>query len=266
VRVCAVGDLLLDVIVRLDAPIAGDTDTYGSTHAGAGGQAANVAAWAAALGGEGRFVGKRAGDAAGRIVAAELERRGVEVLGPEVEAGTGTVVSIATPDGARTMLSDRGVAPDLRAEEVDVRWFRDCDWLHLPVYSLVRRPLDEAGARAAGAARAQGGRLSVDLSSVAAIREFGVDALRRRLELLAPDVVLANEAEAELVRPEAPDVVVKLGPRGCVAGGREYAAAPAEAVDSTGAGDAFAAGYLLGGPEPALAAAARCVAQLGAMP
>ena len=54
-------------------------------------------------------------DPAGRILAEELRGRGVELAGPEVEAGTGTVVSIATPDGARTMLSDRGVSTELRA-------------------------------------------------------------------------------------------------------------------------------------------------------
>src|SRR5688572_33284102 len=96
--VCSLGDLLLDVIVRLDGPIAEDTDTYGRTRVGAGGQAANVAAWVAALGGSARFIGKRADDPAGRIVAAELDKRGVDVRGPAVERGTGTVVSIATPD------------------------------------------------------------------------------------------------------------------------------------------------------------------------
>jgi ribokinase len=84
VLVCSVGDLLLDVIVRLDGPIAADTDTYGRTRVGAGGQAANVAAWVSALGGRGRFVGKRARDPAGLVVAEELRRRGVELAGPEV--------------------------------------------------------------------------------------------------------------------------------------------------------------------------------------
>ena len=135
-RIVTLGDLLLDVIVRLDGPIAGDTDTYGRTRVGAGGQAANVAAWAAALGAEARFVGKRALDPAGRIVSEELRARGVELAGPEVETGTGTVVSLATPDGRRAMLSDRGVAPELRAEELDASWFADGDWLHVPGYSL----------------------------------------------------------------------------------------------------------------------------------
>jgi sugar/nucleoside kinase (ribokinase family) len=265
--ICALGDLLLDVIVRLEGPIAEDTDTYGRTRVGAGGQAANVTAWVAALGGQARFVGKRAGDAAGLLIRGEIERRNVDVVGPEVESGTGTVVSIATPDGKRTMLSDRGVAPDLRPEELEDAWFESCERLHLPAYSLLLSPIREAAIAAARLAPA----VSVDLSSTAAIRTAGVEQLRDIVGQLRPDIVFANEDEEALVgRLEVETLVVKRGARGgsVYASGEEheYAAEPAEAVDSTGAGDAFAAGFLLGGPELAVQAAARCVAQLGAMP
>jgi ribokinase len=260
--VCALGDLLLDVIVRLEGPIEPDTDTYGRTSVGAGGQAANVAAWAAALGGRGRLIAKRGRDVAGRVAAGELRARGVEVAGPEVERGTGTVVSLATPDGKRSMLSDRGVSPELSAGELDPSWLDGCDWLHVPGYSLVRSPIAEAALAASRLAA----RVSLDLSSTAAVRELGVERFRGRAARLGASVVFANEEEAELVRPEAETVVVKLGARGCRVGGREHPARPAEVVDTTGAGDAFAAGFLLGGAELALDAAARCVATMGAMP
>jgi sugar/nucleoside kinase (ribokinase family) len=265
--ICTLGDLLLDVIVRLEGPIAEDTDTYGATRVGAGGQAANVAAWLAALGAEARFVGKRARDPAGRLVAEELESRGVEVAGPVVESGTGTVVSIATPDGSRTMLSDRGVASELATNEVERAWFEDCERLHLPAYSLVAPPISGAAIEVAELAS----RISIDLSSTAALELAGVDRFRAMLLELGPDVVFANEAEAELVGPlDAETVVIKRGARGCVvrtgSEEREYPALPAEVVDTTGAGDALAAGFLLAGPELGLEAAARCVAQLGAMP
>jgi sugar/nucleoside kinase (ribokinase family) len=265
--ICTLGDLLLDVIVRLDGPIAEDTDTYGRTQVGAGGQAANVAAWVVELGGHARFVGKRARDPAGRLLADELLGRGVELAGPEVEAGTGTVVSIATPDGARTMLSDRGVSTELGPEELDAVWLDGCEWLHVPGYSLVRSPLREAALAAAALAP----RVSVDLSSTAAIDAFGVDAFRDTVAALRPQVVFANEAEAALVTGvEAPTVVVKRGARGCVVvtseASTELPSSAATAVDSTGAGDAFAAGFLVGGPNAALDAAARCVAKMGAMP
>jgi ribokinase len=265
--ICTLGDLLLDVVVRLESPIAEDTDTYGRTRVGAGGQAANVAAWAAALEGRARFVGKRARDPVGRLLADELRGRGVELAGPEVEAGTGTVVSVATPDGARTMLSDRGVSPDFRPEELEQAWFDGCEWLHLPGYSLVAPPLRETALAAAALVP----RVSVDLSSTAAIEAAGVARFRATVAEARPEVVFANEAEAALVGDvEAPTLVVKRGRRGCSVhsadGDVELAALDAEVVDSTGAGDAFAAGFLLGGTDVALAAAARCVSRLGAMP
>jgi len=265
--ICTLGDLLLDVIVRLEGAIAEDTDTYGRTRVGAGGQAANVAAWVAALGGRACFVGKRARDTAGRLVFEELQGRGVDVVGPEVESGTGTVVSIATADGKRTMLSDRGVATELRPEELNDAWFESCARLHLPAYSLLVSPIREAAFAAAVLVPA----VSLDLSSTAAIRTAGVEQLRGLVAELQPDIVFANEDEASLVgRLDVETLVVKRGARGCSVyengEEREYSAEPADVVDSTGAGDAFAAGFLLGGPELAVQAAARCVAQMGAMP
>lgn len=260
--ICALGDLLLDVVVRLEAPIAKDTDTYGRIRVGPGGQAANVAAWVAALGRRSRFVGKRARDPAGRVVAEELVSHGVELCGPEVEIGTGTVVSIATPDGRRTMLSDRGVAPDFRPDELDPAWLEHCEWLYVSGYALVRTPIQETVLAAAKLAP----RVSVDLASTAAIRELGVGRFRELVAALGPELVFANDEEAALVGSLEAETIVKLGARGCRAEGREYPAEPVEVVDSTGAGDAFAAGYLLGGPELGLKTAARCVSRLGAMP
>ena len=266
--VCALGDLLLDVIVRLGAPLADGDDTTAETRVGAGGQAANVAAWVAALGEEARVVGKRCGDAAGRLLEDELRARGVELAGPVAEGSTGVVVSLVAPDGGRTMASDRGVSPLLGAWELDMRWFRDCSWLHLSGYSLLRSPIDEAGAKAAGAVRALGGKVSVDLASASLIRGYGPQRLRARLGLLAPDVVFGNDDEVEAIGDDLPaaTLVRKRGADGIVVDGEALPAAPAEVVDSTGAGDALAAGYIVGGPQLALETAARCVGQLGAMP
>ena len=268
--ICTLGDLLLDVIVRIDAPIAEDTDTYGRTRVAPGGQAANVAAWVAALGGRTRFIGKRATDPAGRILVDELAGRGVEIAGPEAADGTGTVVSLAAVDGRRTMLTDRGVATELRPEELEDSWLA-CAHLHLPAYSLTRSPIAEAARAAARGARTGGAALSIDLSATSAIEQLGVDRFRAVLAELRPDVVFGNEAEVALVGAiEAPVVVVKRGARGCLIR-RERAtenlpAVPADVLDATGAGDAFAAGFLLGGPGVALEAAARCVSSMGAFP
>ncbi len=271
-RVVCLGDLLLDVIVRLDEPLSPGADALALTHAGAGGQAANVAAWAAELGADARFVGKRGDDAAGCVADEQIRLRGVELVGPVVPGRNGVVVSIVGPDGDRTMASDRGVAPDLSADELEEAWFSDADVLHLSGYSLMRAPIDEAALRAAKLARGAGARVSVDLSAWTRIRDFGPRAFRERIEEIAPDVVFANEAEWEIVGGAyalARTSVIKRGARGITVVGEvetDVAGLPADVADSTGAGDALAAGFLVGGPQLAVETAARCVAKLGTMP
>jgi sugar/nucleoside kinase (ribokinase family) len=275
--ICTLGDLLMDVIVRLDAPLARAADAPASTRAGAGGQAANVAAWVAHLGGRARFVGVRSRDPVGLLASQDLEGRGVEICGPVVEAGAGIVVALVDTTGERTMATDRGVATSLRAEDLDPAWFSGCDRLHLSGYSLLRSPIDVAALRAAREARAAGARISVDLSSWSAIRDFGIVRFRDRLAAIGPDVVFANEEELDVVGgdPGAPVLVVKRGAGGCdvrwAGGHASYPALPATVVDTTGAGDAFAAGFLLGASAEeaargGLSAAAACVARVGAMP
>ena len=268
--VVTLGDALLDVIVRLAEPLASGADARATTQTVVGGQAANVAAWSVALGSQARTVSKCGEDLAGQLVTAELEARGVEVAGP-VEGRNGVVVSLVGADGERTMASDRGIAPTLSAGDLDPAWFA-CDCLHISGYALLATPIDGAALRAAELARASGARVSVDLSAWTRVREYGPVRFREQLEQLAPDVIFANEAEWEIVGAAyglAPTAVVKRGARGLLVLGEERVELPAqdgEVVDATGAGDALAAVFLVGGPELALEAAARCVAKPGAMP
>jgi len=139
--VSTLGDLLLDVIVRLEGPLVTGDDQVAVTSIGPGGQAANVAAWAAALGAQARFIGRRGDDPAAGIVSTALAERGVDVVGP-AGGRTGVVVSLAS-GGDRTMASDRGVAPDLRPQDLDAGWF-DCDVLHISGYSLLRETIASA--------------------------------------------------------------------------------------------------------------------------
>lgn len=271
--ICTLGDLLLDVIVRAPGPLAARADTAVETRVASGGQAANVASWVAELAEPARFIGKQADDAAGTLVRSLLEQRGVELAGPRAEGKTGVVVALVGADGDRTMATDRGIAPELREDELDPAWFAGCRWLHLSGYSLLADPIAGAALGGAHLAREGGARVSVDLSSWSAIRARGPQVFRATLEELAPDVVFANEPEWELVGGAyglAETAVVKRGSRGVVvlgAGGREeHTAIGSEVVDTTGAGDALAAGFIVGGIELGLETAARCVAQLGAVP
>jgi sugar/nucleoside kinase (ribokinase family) len=265
--ICVLGDAHLDVIVLPLGPVADDTDTPSRTSLGAGGQAANVAAWVAALGGQSRLVYARGTDLAAGLVAAELTSRGVELAGPVVAGRTGVVVSLSEGGTRRSMLTDRGVGPRFPPSQFRESWLEGCSWLHLPAYSLMSDPIGGTARAAAAAAAARSARLSIDLSSTAALREFGAARFVSLLADLRPDVILGTEPEMALIGDvRGPDLVVKLGAAGVRAGGRVHPALATEAVDSTGAGDAFAAGYLLGGVTLGLTAAARAVATMGAMP
>lgn len=269
-KVVTLGDALLDVIVRPLEPLVPGADALAETRLTPGGQAANVAAWAVALGAEATCVAKRGGDPAGRLVAAELEARAVELVGP-VGGRNGVVVSFVAADGERTMASDRGAATALAPDELDPGWFA-CDALHISGYALLASPIDAAAVRAAELARSNDARVSVDLSAWTRIREHGPARFREQLERLEPDVIFANEPEWEIVGAAyglARTAVVKRGAHGARVLGdleAELPTAAERAVDATGAGDALAAGFIVGGPELAATAAARCVSQIGAMP
>lgn len=280
-RIATLGDVLLDVVVLLSEPLAPGGDVRASTQTGAGGQAANVAAWAAELGAEARCIAKRGHDPAGELVARELGARGVELVGPTAEGATGVVVSVVH-GGDRSLASDRGVAPSFAPEELDGAWLA-CDVLHLSGYALLHEPIAAAAVLAARLAREQGARVSVDVAAWTEIRRYGPVRFRRLLDELAPDVLFATEAEWELLGGSyltAPIGVLKRGARGCTVFSEDakldFAAVEAEVVDPTGAGDALAAGFLVGleAPQAALEevarrgldAAARCVATIGSMP
>jgi ribokinase len=258
-RLVSLGDLILDVVASLDGPLIAGDDRPARIRVSAGGQGANVAAWAAVLGADCRFVGKRGADAAGELASRELAAYGVELAGP-VQGANGVVVSLAL-GGERSMASDRGSAALLDPSDLESAWF-DCDRLHLSGYALLRQPAALAAMSAVELARGFGAGVSVDLSSWSLIDELFVARIRE----IAPDLVFATERERASFGGLDTAWVVKRGALGVDVAGAEYPALPIEVADPTGAGDAFAAGFLVGGFELGFEAAARCCAKLGAMP
>jgi sugar/nucleoside kinase (ribokinase family) len=259
---CTIGDLILDVIVLPDGELSPDADTPATIRFVAGGQAANVAAWASALGARSRLICKRGDDASSEMATAELARHGVQIYGPVANGRGGVVVSVRDAHGQRTMASDRGVASLLEPSELDPSWVRACDVLHVSGYCLLREPMATAAVEAARHAR----RVSVDLASAHDIEMLGAQQFATRLEALSPDLVFATEAERAAVPAFDATWVIKLGARGARFPEGMYPARSVLPVDTTGAGDALAAGYLVGGPELAIDAAARSVGLIGAMP
>jgi ribokinase len=262
ISICTLGDLILDVVVLPDRPLLPDGDTPAAIHLAAGGQAANVAAWASALGASSRLICARGSDGAGELAAAQLAAHGVEIGGPVIEGRGGVVVSVRSAEGERTMASDRGVAAMLEASDLERSWLTSCDVLHVSGYCLLREPMADAAVAAARLAR----RVTVDLASAHDIELLGAGAFAQRLDALAPDLAFATEAERAAVPHFDTSWVIKLGARGARFPEGEFPAPDVAVLDTTGAGDALAAGYLVGGPQLALDAAARCVGLVGAMP
>ena len=161
------------------------------------------------------------------------------------------------------MASDRGAAAELAPHELDPAWF-DCDVLHISGYSLLREPLADAAVARRELARAHGAQRLA--------RRLDVDARRRRVPRAAarssrPTLVFATEREREALGRARHALGLKRGARRPRRRRRATTRpSPTTVVDTTGAGDALAAGFLVGGAELGLDAAARCCAQLGAMP
>ena len=177
----------------------------------------------------------------------------------------------------RTMLTDRGDAPAFAATALDATWLEGIAWLHVSGYALADGLLRDTTVRAAAMAREAGAQISIDLASTRVIEQVGAPTVRGLLEQLHPPVIFATEVEKDSIAPPcaqwpSPETtwVTKRGAAGCVVTrdgrSRSYPALPARIIDPTGAGDAFAAGFLTGGVDMALATAARCLERTGAMP
>jgi sugar/nucleoside kinase (ribokinase family) len=271
--ILVVGDVMDDLVVQPRAPLAPRSDTPSRMERHAGGSGANTAAWLGALGAPVRFVG-RVGMADLRRHATALEHLGVEArLAGDAQRPTGTVV-VLTHD--RSMFTDRGAGAALGPEDLPDAVLDGVTHLHVSGYSLVEeRP---RGAVLDLVARA-GLPWSVDPSSSAFIAGTPFAEWTAGATLCLP-----NEDEAEVLGDAIAGayelLALKRGPLGArvLRRGAEPIDVPAvevECVDPTGAGDAFAAGFLAAlvrGEDDeacahsAVAAAARAISQPGARP
>lgn len=257
---CVIGDLVEDVVVWLPTALSYGTDTPSRIVRTRGGSASNVAVFAATAKTvsstntakfRSRLIAQVGSDLLGDQLVATLETSGVEPC--VVRSGrTGSIVVIVSPDGERTMLTDRAAATQL--EHAPKNWHDGVSILHLPAYSLFSEPLGEAARGCIATAHEKNITVSIDASSASLIKTFGIAKFRDLVAELNPKIFFCNTDEAEVLnlttQPLELDVVViKAGasPTTLIMRGATstIAVAPVgEIIDSTGAGDAFAAGFL----------------------
>jgi sugar/nucleoside kinase (ribokinase family) len=224
-----------------------------------GGAACNTIMGVASLGGAARFFGKRGQDDYGLRFERDLTRRQVDPLLVQAPTPTGRVLSLITPDSQRTMLTYLGASAEMTPREIPDNVFDNAAIAVIEGYLVYNR---DFFLHALQKARTAGARILLDLASFTVVEEN--KALMTSVVKEYVDIVVANEDEAAIFTGSADEeaalaalaelaeiAVVKLGARGSMiaAGGREHFIAPhgdEDIVDTTGAGDLWAAGFLYG--------------------
>lgn len=292
-KVLCIGDVMLDVVTKIsvmpsEINYGSDTPAEISTHGG--GAAGNVAAWLTRTDARATIVGHVGNDSAGSILLNEFDALGVRHHNLVVDNGSsGVVVVLVDPSGERTMFPDNGANSGLHLSDLpDLAGFNA---VYISGYSPLD-PLSLVGIKAMITKIKEAGlTIYFDPASVGGMKEINIEEIKSWLPLM--DVILLNEEEAEfltgssdveasldILLQSASTVVIKRGADGAIGksrGGDSVAvpAIPATVIDTTGAGDSFAAGFisyfatkkdlthaLLAGAE----VAAHCVAIIGARP
>jgi ribokinase len=261
--VVVLGDLVLDVVVATSRPLQASSDVPGHVVFVQGGSAANTARWVARVGGRAILIAAVGQDATGRSLVKAVRSDGVITHITRI-AGTptGRIGVLVAPGGERSFVQDRGAAERLEPAALRPAWFAGADAFHQPIYSLLG-PLGAAGRHGLQLARAAGALISVDLASIGPLLAGGRRAAQALIADVAPDVLFATATEAEALLGLGPledllerasVAVIKRGPKGATVLARKdgsvlrFDAATAAMIttDTTGAGDAFDAGFLVG--------------------
>ena len=292
-RVLCIGDVMLDVITKIAVMpdkinYGSDTPSKISTHGG--GAAGNVASWLTRTDARATIVGHVGDDAAGSALMSEFDALGVHHENLMVDKGSsGVVVVLVDPTGERTMFPDNGANSGLHIG--DLPELDGYNAVYLSGYSPLD-PLSRPGVLAM-ITKIKEARLPIyfDPASVGGMMEVSLDEVKSWIRLM--DVILLNEEEAiyltgetdpekalESLLHDCETVVIKRGSQGAIGKTRgsilvSVPATSTEVVDTTGAGDSFAAGFIAHytttknmqhGLEAGAAVAARCVAIVGARP
>ena len=261
-KVVVLGDVVVDVVLSPGIKLESGTDVPGRVMLRQGGSGTTTARWLGRTGARAVLIGSIGRDAAGRALVRTVEADGVVARVARIAGhATGRIGVFVGPDGERSFVQDRAAALLLAPRHLRESWFAGAELVHIPTYSLLGRPLGEAGLHAAELSHAAGSLVTVDLASSRPLLALGRRAALDLVGAVAPDLIFTAGSEAEaLVRSEeglldlAPIAVIKRGARGATvlfteAGAArtlDVAARSMPSAETTGAGDAFDAGFILG--------------------
>ena len=292
-KVLCIGDVMLDVVTKIavvpsQINYGSDTPAQISTHGG--GAAGNVASWLTRTDARATIVGHVGNDAAGSALVSEFDALGVRHHNLVVDNGhSGVVVVLVDPTGERTMFPDNGANSGLHIG--DLPDLDEYNAVYISGYSPLD-PLSRVGIKEMIVKiKAAGLHIFFDPASVGGMKEVDTEEVKSWLSSM--DVLLLNEEEAiyltgesdlekslDILLQSCETVVIKLGSKGAIGKCRgdqsiSIPAVPTTVVDTTGAGDSFAAGFiaqfatkkdlhraLVAGAE----VASHCVAIVGARP
>ena len=259
-RILVCGDVINDVLVKPLDGVTPGSDTPAAIRTRPGGAAANQAAWMAHLGATVTFAG-RVGARDADDHRRELTRAGVRPhLAVDPTFDTGSIVIMVAPDGERTMFTDRGANQRLDESDLPASLLDDADVLHLTGYTFFEPPLLEVALWLLDQARTRDLAVTIDPGSAAFLARIEPGAFLRWTDGAA--VCFPNRDEAAVLVGDADPVTMatrlttyydvvalKLGAAGCVLAVPGDApvhipAYPAQAHDSTGAGDAFCGAFM----------------------
>lgn len=273
---------MLDIVVKHGGRINLNSDSLSQNSLQSGGAAANTAVWLTQVNVDSHFSGKIGKDLAGENLISDLQLSGVTGhISKDSIKSTGTVVVLVDSDGNRTMFPDSGANAGLDSSIVPVN--KEFDGYFISGYALFNDLSSSFIQDWLRDLRAGGKKIFIDPASVGLMSEIGSS---KALGLIGKvDIIFVNEDEAKFLNVRelidlAPIIVIKRGALGASVitnDGIEISkpAMPATVLDTTGAGDAFAAGFiaewlrskdLSAALDLALSLAAKCVSNIGARP
>lgn len=263
-RVVVLGDIVVDVVLAPGTEMETGTDVPGRVMLRQGGSGTTTARWLARGGARVGLVGAVGRDAAGRALIRTVREDGVNPHVVRVAGQrTGRIGVFVATNGERSFVQDRAAALSLSPVQIRESWFARVELVHIPTYSLLGDPLGHAGLRAAELGHAAGGLVTVDLASSRPLLALGREAALGIVREARPDLLFAAGSEAAAVVEResellglAPIAVLKRGAEGVRILWRdeeeidrvrsmEVPAVEVAADETTGAGDAFDAGFIL---------------------